>query len=330
MKFLYFLEGLRNPFLDALFSLITHLGEETLFLVIAIVVFWCINKREGYYILTAGLLGTLINQWLKLVCRVPRPWVKDPAFSIVESARAEATGYSFPSGHTQSVTTTLGGLARFTRRGVLRAVLVTLVALVALSRMYLGVHTPADVLTSLAIGSVLVFGLYPVFSSEERFNRLMPYVVAACVAVALGFAVYAFAIASGGEAENLASARKNAATLLGCLLATCVVYPLDRYKIKFETGGVWYSQLIKLVLGLGIILAIKEGTRTPLEWLFGLFMPEPLYLARGVRYFLIVVFAGSVWPLTFGFFSRLRIPVMEKFTAWLGRIFDKKQRTPTD
>ena len=50
--------------------------------------------------MTVGFFGTLVNQFLKLVCRVPRPWVRDPNFTIVEAARADATGYSFPSGHT--------------------------------------------------------------------------------------------------------------------------------------------------------------------------------------------------------------------------------------
>ena len=97
MKFLYFLESIRNPFLDKLFSVITMLGEETVFLAIAIIVFWCFSKRQGYYFMTVGFFGILCNQFLKLICRIPRPWVRDPNFTIVEAARAEATGYSFPA-----------------------------------------------------------------------------------------------------------------------------------------------------------------------------------------------------------------------------------------
>ena len=92
MKLLYLLEGIRTPFGDTFFSLITHLGEETLFIVAGLLFFWCINKYEGYFQLAVGLSGTVINQFLKLVFRIPRPWVKDENFTIVESARAEATG----------------------------------------------------------------------------------------------------------------------------------------------------------------------------------------------------------------------------------------------
>ena len=82
----------------------------------ALYVFWCVDKRRGYYLLSVGFVGTLANQWLKIACRIPRPWVRDPNFTIVSSARAEAGGYSFPSGHTQCAAGWLGGIARFTRR----------------------------------------------------------------------------------------------------------------------------------------------------------------------------------------------------------------------
>ena len=120
MDFLYFLEGLRNPVCDAFFSVVTQLGEETVFILLGLLFFWCINKWEGYYILTVGLIGTVINQFLKLWFRIPRPWVRDPNFTIVESARAEATGYSFPSGHTQSAIGSFGSIARWNKHTLLR------------------------------------------------------------------------------------------------------------------------------------------------------------------------------------------------------------------
>ena len=110
MELLYWFESIRCPALDTIMSLVTHLGEETFFMVAALYVFWCVDKRRGYYLLSVGFVGTLVNQWLKIVCRVPRPWVRDPNFTIVESARVEAAGYSFPSGHTQSAVGWMGGV----------------------------------------------------------------------------------------------------------------------------------------------------------------------------------------------------------------------------
>ena len=181
--------------------------------------------------------------------------------------------------------------------------------------MYLGVHTPYDVATSLCIAALLIFVLAPMFEREERFHRTMPYIIGVSIVLSLAFALYAFLHGDNGvDAHNLYSARKNAATLLGCLSGLCLVYPLDRFKINFTTDGRWYSQTIKLVLGLGGVLAIKSGFKAPLEWFFGLFMGNSEFLARGVRYFIIVAFAGAVWPLTFNFFSKLRITALENFT----------------
>ena len=111
MEFLYLLEKIRMPGLNELMLAVTTLGEETAFLVIGLIVFWCVDKKKGYYVMAVGFLGTMFNQILKLACRVPRPWVQDPNFTIVEAARDAATGYSFPSGHSQNAVATFGGVA---------------------------------------------------------------------------------------------------------------------------------------------------------------------------------------------------------------------------
>ncbi len=320
MEFLKLLEKIRNPFLDFFFLTVTHLGEELVFLAFSIVIFWCVSKRGGYYILITGLVGTVVNQTLKLFCRVRRPWLY-PGFSAVPEAIPEATGYSFPSGHTQNVVGTFGGTARWTKKLWLRITLITLAALVAFSRMYLGVHFPTDVIFSVILGVLLVFTLYPIFETEERFHKFMPYVVTVSVLLAVGNFLYAALVPEVGiDSANLASALKNGATLLGCTAGLIPVYILDRYVIKFETDARWYAQIIKLVLGLGVVLLIKEGLDAPLEFIFG-----NAYVARAVRYFLIVMFAGSVWPLTFKWFSRLRIGFMERFTAFVLRLFKSEK-----
>ena len=316
MDFLYLLEKIRNPVFDFFFSLVTHLGEETVFLAVAIIFFWCINKHEGYYILITGLVGTVINQALKLAFRIPRPWVLDPEFEIVESARAEATGYSFPSGHTQNTAGTFGAIGCFAKRRWLSVTMIVVIVLVAFSRMYLGVHTPKDVCVSLLVAAVLLAVLYPVFSSEERFHKFMPIVAAVSIALSVGLLLYAFLVPEEGiDPANLHSARKNASTLFACTLCLLPVYLIDKHYTKFDTKAPWYAQIIKVVVGLGIVLVIKSGLSEPLEMLFG-----NEFVARGVRYFLIVAFAGIVWPMTFKFFSKMRIPALDN-------LFKKKSKT---
>ena len=321
MEFLYLLESIRNPVLDFIFGTVTHIGEETVFLVLAIFFFWCVSKREGYYILTVGLVGTVINQVLKLVFAIPRPWVKDPGFTVVDSAVKEATGYSFPSGHTQNVTGTFGSIGRYSKSTPVRIFTVVVIVLVAFSRMYLGVHTPLDVGVSLLIGAALTFLLYPVFKNEERFEKFMPIVIGISLLLAAVFMLYfpLFSKDAAHDATNLASGMKNAYTLTGCTVGLAIVYFIDSTFIKFDTGAAWYAQIVKLVLGLGGVLLIKSGLSAPLVSLFG-----NEYIARMIRYLLIVLFAGCVWPLTFKLFARMRIPALDRLGEKVCAIFTKK------
>lgn len=313
MDFLYFLQSLRCPVLDAIFSIITHFGEETAFMAVGMVVFWCVSKYQGYYLLCVGFVGTVINQFLKILCRVPRPWVKDPNFPIVEAARAEATGYSFPSGHTQTSVGLYGGIARMTKSRALRIAMIALVVLVPFSRLYLGVHTLADVLVSVAIALALVFLIYPIFQKGASNPRLMYIIFGSflvLISLFLGFvALYPFPpeVYAPDAIQNLESAQKNAATLFGCAVGLLVAYTVDLKWVHFETGAVWWAQFIKAGVGLGLVLATKELLRTPLEWLFG----NPL-VARGVRYFLVVLVGGVLWPMTFRFFAKLGKKSMEE------------------
>lgn len=308
MQLLYFFESLRNPILDTFFSLVTLMGEETVFMAVGMIVFWCVGKYQGYYLLCTGFIGTLVNQFLKMLFRIPRPWIKDPSFTIVESAREAATGYSFPSGHTQSSVGLFGGVARWNRNLILRIVMIVLCVLIPLSRLYLGVHTLLDVSVSIGIALLLIFVGAPLFRRAEHSPRLMFWILGVMTALVAAYVLYVClypfpAEVYGADAiHNLESARKNGFTLLGCMLAFLIVYPVDLKYIRFDTRAVWWAQLLKAVGGILLVLAAKELLRYPLDAIFG---EELILLSRCVRYFLMVLLGGIVWPLTFPFFARL-------------------------
>lgn len=296
MDILYALEKIRTPFWNGVMSAVTQLGGEVIFIVAAVVVFWCVSKWEGYYLMTIAFCGTVLNQFLKLICRVPRPWVQDPNFTIVESARAEATGYSFPSGHTQNAIGLFGGMARWGGRRWVRLGLTALALVIAFSRMYLGVHTPADVGVSLVLAAALVLGLYPLMRRAQEKPRYIGYVLAAMLVVSGAFVVFveAYGFSADTDAENLASGIGNAWKMLGAVAGMTLAWLLDRRYIHFETQAVWWVQVIKVVVGMALLLAIKSGLKAPLLALLG-----HEGLAGGVRYFLLVLVAGAVWPLVF-------------------------------
>lgn len=301
MNFLYLLEKIRVPLLNKVMLAVTVLGEETAFLVIALIIFWCVDKKKGYYVMAVGFLGTMFNQILKLACRVPRPWVQDPNFTILEQAREAAAGYSFPSGHTQSAVGTFGCIAAFTEKKWLRYICIILAILVAFSRTYIGVHFLSDVLVGAGMACMLIALLKrPVLYGSQK---QMKTVIVMMVAVAIIFMLYVsfWNFPTDMDIHNLESGYKNAYTMMGCLVGVAMVYVVDLKWLKFSCQAVWWVQIIKIAGGLLLVLAVKEGLRAPLELIL------PANPARAVRYFLIVVTAGTLWPMSFQYLSKLGV-----------------------
>jgi len=300
MGILYFFQSIRFPLLDKIMLAVTTLGEETAFLVLALIFFWCVDKKRGYFIMTVGFMGTMISQVMKMIFRIPRPWVQDPNFKVVGNAQEAAGGYSFPSGHSQSAVGVLGSIAASSKRKWVAAVCVVFMVLVPVSRMYLGVHTLSDVL----VGSGLSLGLIAlakpiIWGKSEKGMKILVAVMLVMSVLQVLFVEF-FPFPADMDAYNLEHGTENAYTLLGCLIGVALVYVVDSKWLNFQVDAVWWAQILKAVGGLAAVLAVKEGMRAPLNALFSGHLA-----ARAVRYFLIVTVAGIVWPMTFRWFSRL-------------------------
>lgn len=307
MQILYFFESIRNPVLDFIMSAATYLGHEAIFLALALCLFWCIDKRAGYYVISVGLAGTICNQFMKIFFRIPRPWVLDPSFTIVENARAAASGYSFPSGHTQCGVGAWGCVAHFTKNKALRISAIVIAILIPITRMYLGVHTPLDVGVSFVLAILMVFAFYPMMKKSDSATKFPGFLFIGIAALALGNFLYVHLnnFPTDIDLDNYSSALKNASTLLGATLGLVHVWYVDSKFLRFETKAVWWAQILKTVIGVALVFLVKSVLKTPINAMFELLIGAETYAGDILRYYLVVVCAGILWPMTFPFFARL-------------------------
>lgn len=298
MELLQLFQKIRLPILNEFMLLITEFGGEIAFLVTAIIVFWCFDKRQGYFIMCVGFVGTIVSQFMKLWFRIPRPWVKEPGIAM-EAAIGDAGGYSFPSGHSQTSVGTFGSLALTAKNKIVRAICIVIAVLVPVSRMYVGVHTPLDVGVGALIALVLMFAVRPFVYSDKKC--MMPILIGILSTLTIAYLsfVFLYDFPSDVDATNLIHGQENACTMAGCIIGMIVVYLVDEKWLHFPTKAIWWAQIIKIAIGLCLILAVKSGMKGILNGFFG------DMAGRSVRYFLIVLVAGVLWPMTFRYFEKL-------------------------
>lgn len=306
LQFLHLLEAIRNPVFDAFFSLITQLGDETGLIIVGLLFYWCFDKKNAHYLFLVGFVGTTVNQFLKLVFHIPRPWVLDPTLSPIEGALEGAGGFSFPSGHTQSSVGLFGTVALlYKKHKPIFFTAVALCVLIPFSRMYLGVHTPQDVLVSVLVALVLIVSFDALLNLNEKYPFVIYIIIGVMVAAIAAFLVFLYVypfpedVFFEENVGNYNSALKNAYTMLGCVLGVLLFRLMDDKVTHYDTKAVWWAQILKLLLGIAIVMAVKEGSKPLLKLIFGGHLAS-----NAVRYFLVVA-AATGWTFTFKFWSKL-------------------------
>ena len=152
-----FREGAGAIFTEFL-SKMTWFGEMNVVLIFMGLIYWCVSKEIGTYLLMGWSGNRIVNGVLKVSVCAYRPWIRDARIIPEANAMATATGYSFPSGHSMNGASLFGGLAiRRDIRPGLRALFWVMVVLIAFSRIFLGVHTPQDILIGALAGVLVMF-----------------------------------------------------------------------------------------------------------------------------------------------------------------------------
>lgn len=175
---LLFLQNFRIGHLEALdkfFLSITIFGEFWLPTLICAITYWCIDFKSGIYLFSLESSNILLTHFFKMLACVYRPWILNNNLHPSELAVPFAKGYSFPSGHSAMASSIIGGVAYLVRnKKWLCAALIGLILLIGFSRLWLGVHTPQDVICGLSIGLILIFAINSLINwAEQNKNRYL-------------------------------------------------------------------------------------------------------------------------------------------------------------
>jgi undecaprenyl-diphosphatase len=227
-------------------------------LVIMALIYWCVSKEFGSYLLMGWSGNRLVNGMLKVTVCAYRPWIRDARIVPYGDSIKTATGYSFPSGHTMNAATVFGGGAvRRDLPRVLRVMLGLLVLLVAFSRNYLGVHTPQDVLVGIAAGTLVMWLTVKLMQwltiHPEKDLPVACIGIVLAVAVAVYAAVKPYPIDKDAAGKVLVEGAKMANDTfkgVGWCIAFLTGWILERRFVRFSTDIPMIKRVTRLTVGL--------------------------------------------------------------------------------
>ncbi len=299
LGFLLTIESLRTPFLNAFFLTITRFGEEIILLPLICLLYWIFNKRLAITLSISFLLAVIVNSLLKVFFMIPRPWLREPRIIPVEGAVGSATGYSFPSGHTAHAVSVYGAAAQYFAKNRLAKILLwTLILLIAFSRIYLGVHTPLDVIVSFLIGLVLLVALRRILSALDSHPEIDKTIF--LIGQGVIAAGTAFVLLKTYPTDTDRTLLKNAMEAFGVTGGALIGWYWDRRKIHFREVGVSFHAILVGIAGTAMILAIRILLKSPLEAAFG------VNIGAFFRYAMIGLWITGLYPFLLTFIMKKR------------------------
>jgi membrane-associated phospholipid phosphatase len=266
-----------SPTLDLPFKVFTLMGEEVFFTLLVFSVYWCIDKRTGVRLAILFLLSGYINTVAKVLASQPRPF----EYNSRVRKLFEADGGGFPSGHTQNTVVIWGELAFRFRKSWLWLIALFLMLLVPISRVYLGLHFPTDLLGGYLLGFSLLLlcqWLEPGVAVWLKSKGLTWQ-----LSISLALPALMILLFPSNEKNGLIAG----ATLMGMGAG----FVLEQHFVKFQSGGIRWKQVARFLLGAAVSFTLWQGLRFTFVGL----QPEPLY--RFVRYGFVGLWGalGAPW-----------------------------------
>lgn len=273
-----------TEFFDVFFMIVTAFGEELILFIVLPIFYWAINKEASQLVAMAGFASLTINGTIKDIAKVERP-IGNPNIRFVEienflvdTVHLKEGSYSFPSGHSQTISVLSFSFACFYNKKKLWIAATVLTLLVMLSRMYLGVHWPLDVLIGGLLGLISAVICYQIFKRCNQKTRIKVYLITAVLCLtALFFAQKSDTVKSIGACFGFA---------LGALVESKFV------NFDPKEGPIW-KKVLRCALGLALVGGLKAGLK-PVFALIGDHM-----FFDFLRYMIIVFVAIALYPMLF-------------------------------
>jgi membrane-associated phospholipid phosphatase len=271
MDAIYALQAFASPALDDFMLFVTNLGSERAYILFLLVAYLAVDAVVGQRLAIALLAGFYLNFHLKGLFDTPRPYLIDPDVARGEAAVLTGPGAGFPSGHASGSATFWGLAAVYARRAWFWVLALVIIALVSLSRVYLGLHVPLDVWGGLVLGALIVAGAYAAFRALAGAGR---WPLGLVLALGLGVPL----------ALHLLLPAIDSDLLLGGMAAFITGPRL----VAYRPHPVWWRRALVALTGIVVVFALLTGS--------SLLLPEALKrdaLGGFLRY-LLLGYAGVV------------------------------------
>jgi len=302
IRMIIWLQEQRTAFLDFLFETITMLGEEPIIIAILGFVFWSVNKIIGKRLAITVFISVGLNSILKIIFGRLRPFQVNQ--DIINLRPETSYSYAMPSGHTQSAATIYFGLAYFFKKKSLWIIATILTVLVALSRMYLGVHYLTDVLVGGLLALGVIFLLNKWLDQVKKPNKIYFIIGYLSLLVLLIFVIIKAITISDAhefflEIEQLA---KMIGALNGFILG---IYLEERY-VNFNNHKILYKNILRFIIGIVLVFAVRLSLKAIFDLIIN---PDSISLTKFqaimaslldyLRYAVMVVFGIGIYPRLF-------------------------------
>jgi membrane-associated phospholipid phosphatase len=298
------LQGL-GEWLISPMKLLSLIGTEEFFVLALPILYWCVDSMLGIRLAVILMLSTSINGALKLAFHGPRPYWYSPSVHGL----ATETSFGVPSNHAQTATVIWGILAAALRKWWGWLVAVLLIFLIGLSRMYLGVHFPHDVMVGWLIGGLILWLTIRFWDPITVWVKKQSVVWQSLAAFLTSLVVFLLPLIPfvwlkvtnwqppqdwaiyATQAVSLEWAATSAGTLFGLLVGLVWL----AHQGGFQAKGLWWKLVLRYLLGVAGVLIIRYG----LKFIFPEGETVLAYCLRYLRYTLIGFWVAAGAPWTF-------------------------------